>query len=171
MVLFNNKSDFISFQNIQYQISKNNKIFQKKSNKKQILHNLSGYFKSGLNAILGSSGAGKTTFLNILAKRIEKNDNNDLNGTLKINNQNYDADSFSKFSGYVMQEDLLLSNLTVKEYITFAADIRLSLPKEVKSQRIYNIIKQLKLEHCQDTIIGDQNSKGISGKFYLKIKN
>ncbi|KAL4441911.1 hypothetical protein ABPG74_003662 [Tetrahymena malaccensis] len=131
--------------------------------KKQILSNLTGYFKPGLNAILGSSGAGKTTFLNILSKRIEKNNKNDLIGDLKINNQDYNADSFSKFSGYVMQEDLLLSNLTVKEYIIFAADIRLSLSKEMKNQRINNIIKQLKLEHCQNTIIGDQNSKGISG--------
>ncbi|KAL4512258.1 hypothetical protein ABPG72_005260 [Tetrahymena utriculariae] len=86
-----------------------------------------------------------------------------LTGSQKINNQDYDADQFSRFAGYVMQEDLLLSNLTVKEYITFAADIRLTLPKQEKSQRVFNILKQLKLEVCQNTLIGDQQSKGISG--------
>ncbi|CAF4889829.1 unnamed protein product, partial [Rotaria magnacalcarata] len=55
-------------------------------NKKQqnILNNMSGIFKQGMNAILGSTGSGKSSLLDILADR---KDRQGLEGQVLINGQ------------------------------------------------------------------------------------
>ncbi|EAS02340.1 ABC-type transport system protein (macronuclear) [Tetrahymena thermophila SB210] len=131
--------------------------------KRVILNNLSGYFGKGLNAILGSSGAGKTSFLNILAKRIQNTKEIQLTGSVKVNGAQYTYEYFNKFAGYVMQDDYLLPTLTVKEYFQFAADLRLTCSEEEKKTKVNQIIKQLNLGRCQNSRIGDILSKGISG--------
>lgn len=65
---FQHKATAITFENIGYSLITENNV---NSTKKNILKNLNGSFSKGLNALLGASGAGKTTFLNILAKKIQ----------------------------------------------------------------------------------------------------
>ena len=58
--------------------------------------------------IMGASGAGKTSLLNIISDRISKNKGDTLkkeiylNDTVKVND-----DNFGKVSAYVMQDDIL----------------------------------------------------------------
>lgn len=52
---------------------------------KIILNGLTGYLPTGLNAILGSSGAGKTSFLNALARRIGNTKDVTFTGSVKAN--------------------------------------------------------------------------------------
>ena len=53
---------------------------------KQILENLNGYAKSGeCLAIIGGSGAGKSSFMNLLADRVEINNNVKVSGEVKVN--------------------------------------------------------------------------------------
>jgi ABC-type multidrug transport system ATPase subunit len=59
---------------------------------------------------MGASGAGKTTLLNVLACRIS-----DKQGTLKANNMDYTFRNFGDFANYVMQNDVLMQTLTVRE--------------------------------------------------------
>ena len=60
---------------------------------------------------MGASGAGKTTLLNILACRIQS-----LNeGKLYANNLQYDYNNFGDFANYVMQTDVLMQTLSVRE--------------------------------------------------------
>ena len=48
---------------------------------KYVLRNASGFFPGGkLSAIIGSSAAWKTSLLNIVACRLEKNNNNQASG-------------------------------------------------------------------------------------------
>jgi len=80
------------------------------------LKNLNGICLGGqVNAILGSSGAGKTSLLNILAKRITDGGNVILNGQIAANNIEYDGDVFATFASYIMQNDVLLETLTPRE--------------------------------------------------------
>ena len=61
-----------------------------------------------------------------------------------------------------MQNDVLMETMTPKETFEFAANLKYSDP-QIKQSRIADTIKCLKLEKCQNTIIGGITMKGISG--------
>jgi ABC-type multidrug transport system ATPase subunit len=48
---------------------------------------------------MGASGSGKTSLLNILAKRMDKNN---LKGVIQMNKKDYNLNDFSHHCGYVM---------------------------------------------------------------------
>jgi ABC-type multidrug transport system ATPase subunit len=80
---------------------------------KPILKNLNGVAQSAcLNAIMGASGAGKTTFLNYLSCRLTKTKNNTLGGQVFANNMPCTSELLSKTAAYVMQDDILMDTLT-----------------------------------------------------------
>jgi len=69
---------------------------------------------------MGPSGAGKTTFLNVLMGKVKR-----TGGSLFINGKEEEISKFKKVIGYVPQEDVMIRELTVKENIAFSAQIRL----------------------------------------------
>ena len=69
---------------------------------KQILHNLTGYAKPGqMLSIMGASGCGKTSLLNVLGQRIWLSKNSKLKGFIKCNNKEIKKNDFSKFGAFV----------------------------------------------------------------------
>ena len=117
---------------------------------------------------MGASGAGKTTLLNIIACKIPCTQKNEVkpgiaNGKLLINREPYDGRKFGNFANYIMQEDILLQSLTVRETLEYAGELTLNLPKLERSAKIEEIAKNLKLEECLDTLVGGTLLKGISG--------
>jgi len=70
-----------------------------------------------LCAIMGASGAGKTTLLNILNFR--NKGSLQIEGDVKINGKKANWDLISRYSGYVQQDDLFISTMTVREHLTF----------------------------------------------------
>lgn len=57
---------------------------------------------------MGSSGAGKTSLLNILSDRVSTNRGNRLSGKVMINDTvPLNQDVFGNIAGYVMQDDVL----------------------------------------------------------------
>ncbi|KAJ7965410.1 ABC transporter-like [Quillaja saponaria] len=64
-----------------------------------------------------------------------------------------------------MQDDVVFPHLTVKETLTYAALLRLpkTLSRKEKKERVVNVISELFLERCQNTIIGSEFVRGISG--------
>ncbi|WP_433862945.1 ABC transporter ATP-binding protein [Sphingobacterium thalpophilum] len=96
--------------------------------------------------LLGDSGTGKTTLLNILAglSRPET-------GTVKINSQNLaelsnsKLDHFrSRYIGFIFQEAHLLKNLTLVENIKLAQSLA---GEKVDVQQTHLVLQQLQLEH------------------------
>jgi ABC-type multidrug transport system ATPase subunit len=112
---------------------------------------------------MGASGAGKTSLLNILACRIDTSSSIHLQGDLLVNDQPYDFHTFGDFANYVMQTDILMQTLTVRETLEFAAALKLSVSVEERNARIGRLVRELKLEKCVDVLVGGSEVKGISG--------
>lgn len=131
-----------------------------------VLRNISGIHEAGrLLAILGPSGAGKTTFLNILGGNLKK-----TSGQIILNGEEACSPTdITEISAFVHQDDCLLSTMTVRETILFAAHMRLpyTMSNSKKAQRAANAICLLGLRKCQDTIIGStlmgEGTRGVSG--------
>lgn len=88
---------------------------------------------------MGTSGAGKTTLLNILAGRIT-----DFQGELFANHTPYDFNSFGGFANYVMQGEIMMQTMTVRETLEFAARLKNDDEEKVQN-KIKLIVQQLKL--------------------------
>ena len=132
---------------------------------KQILSNIKGAVHPGqLMAVMGASGAGKTTFLDILAR---KNKRGIPTGNFYVNGEKINDDDFRSVIGFVDQEDTMLPTLTVHETILDSAMLR--LPKDMsfqaKLQKVDDVERQLGIHHIRDQVIGSEegNGRGISG--------
>eukprot|EP00850_Spirogloea_muscicola_P012943 SM000085S23293 [mRNA] locus=s85:490739:494842:- [translate_table: standard] len=112
-------------------------------------------------AVVGPSGAGKSTFIDALAGRI---DPASLDGVILVNNKALTT-SFRRISGYVMQEDALYPQLTVRETLLISARLRISngVSHKAKIRRVDAMIQDLGLQDCAHTLIGNEESRGISG--------
>ncbi|GAB7338285.1 hypothetical protein MBLNU457_4603t2 [Dothideomycetes sp. NU457] len=132
---------------------------------KQILHDISGAVHPGqIMAIMGASGAGKTTFLDILAR---KNKRGTASGNIYVNGEKVSDNDYRSVIGFVDQDDTMLATLTVHETIMDSAMLR--LPKDmsmaVKRQKVEDVERQLGIWHIKDQFIGSEegSGRGISG--------
>ncbi|KAJ2898395.1 ABC-type branched-chain amino acid transport system ATPase component [Zalerion maritima] len=132
------------------------------SYKKTLLHSISASIKPGtLTAIIGGSGSGKTTLLNTLSERVSSSK---LEQTGRITFNGAEGVGSCRYA-YVMQQDILLPSLTVRETLGYAADLRLPPPctEEDRRRVVQDVIMELGLKECAETRIGDQLHKGASG--------
>ena len=129
---------------------------------KKILDGIDVHVASGtLTAILGASGSGKTSLLNSMSHRFSEK-HLSINGTILYNGDDRLA---SIRSTYVMQHDVLLPTLTVRETLQYAAELRLPPPtsEEERHAIVEEILLELSLKECADTRIGNSDHKGCSG--------
>nr|XP_023878663.1 ABC transporter G family member 22-like isoform X1 [Quercus suber]POE78106.1 abc transporter g family member 22 [Quercus suber] len=132
------------------------------SEEKDILNGITGSVNPGeVLALMGPSGSGKTTLLNLLGGRLIQPT---VRGSITYNDHPYSKFLKSRI-GFVTQDDVLFPHLTVKETLTYAALLRLpkTLTKEQKEKRAIDVIHELGLERCQDTMIGGSFVRGVSG--------
>lgn len=129
--------------------------------KKQIIYNVSGDVNSSeMLALMGPSGSGKTSMLSILGQRTTSK----VSGEILYGGRTMTPD-LKREIGYVSQDDILFSELTVFESFYFVAMLRLSkyMTKDDKLKRVHNTIETLGLMNCKDTIIGNNLMRGVSG--------
>ncbi|KAI7643084.1 hypothetical protein KC319_g12792, partial [Hortaea werneckii] len=132
---------------------------------KSILSGISGSVHPGeLLAIMGASGAGKTSFLDILARKKKRGA---VLGDFWLNGEKVSDDDFRSVIGFVDQDDTMLPTLTVHETILDSALLR--LPKDMsvasKIQKAEDVERQLGIYHIRHQVIGSEegNGRGISG--------
>ena len=118
--------------------------------------------KNELMVIMGPSGSGKTTLLKSFVQEIVPQA-----GEINIDGHNLlsNFSFFQKFIGYVPQDDLLFSNLSVYDNLYFSAKLRLPHIKEKDEidKRIDIILRQTGLYEKRDTRVGDVMHKSLSG--------
>ena len=96
----------------------------------QLLRQVTGSFRPGvLTALMGVSGAGKTTLMDVLAGR---KTGGYIEGDIRISGFPKKQETFARISGYCEQTDIHSPQVTVKESLIYSAFLR--LPKEVSKQ-------------------------------------
>ncbi|CAI5708092.1 unnamed protein product [Hyaloperonospora brassicae] len=134
---------------------------------KCILNKISGTVSRGqVLGLLGPSGSGKTTLLNALA--VVQNGQSKNSGELLIDG-NKVTRAYRRVAAYVQQDDTLYSTLTVRECITYSAQLRLplSMTDAAKRAMVERVIEELNLGHVAGSRIGvvggSSSERGISG--------
>ncbi|XP_043097817.1 broad substrate specificity ATP-binding cassette transporter ABCG2b [Puntigrus tetrazona] len=153
----------LTYQNIQYCIRESRGLCRKRGPEREILKNASGVMKTGLNAIMGATGSGKTSLLDVIAGR--KDPRGLRSGQVLVDNKVVTSD-LRLMSAYVVQDDILMGTLTVRENLLFSGNLR--LPRKQystadKEKKVESIIQELGLEDCADTKIGTEFLRGVSG--------
>lgn len=96
----------------------------------QLLREVTGAFRPGvLTALMGVSGAGKTTLMDVLAGR---KTGGYVEGDISISGFPKKQETFARISGYCEQNDIHSPQVTVKESLIYSAFLR--LPKEVSKE-------------------------------------
>ncbi|KAI8622996.1 multidrug resistance protein CDR1 [Xylariaceae sp. FL1651] len=127
---------------------------------KQLLRDVSGFVTPGkLVALMGSSGAGKTTLMDVLAQRKDKGI---VKGSILINGRPQGI-SFQRDTGYCEQNDVHEATATVREALLFSARLRqsYSVPDAEKIEYVEYIMGLPELFPLQHVVIGTPNS-GLS---------
>ncbi|KAK3167406.1 hypothetical protein OEA41_010533 [Lepraria neglecta] len=117
-----------------------NLMFQPKKCSKPILSGVTGEIKSGtLWGVMGASGAGKSTFINVLM-----GSQSHTYGITKVTGSPGAISKYKKIIGYVPQDDVVLPELTIQSHV----DI---------------LLKCLDLFHVKDSLVGSTAAPVVSG--------
>jgi ABC-type glutathione transport system ATPase component len=116
-------------------------------------------------AIMGASGCGKTSLLNVLSGRIVSMNGHEVKGNFSINGISVKPENLGPKVAFVTQEDTLCPTATPREALAFSARLRLppSVSYAERMRMVDEAIQVLRLDKCADSTIGDEMIKGISG--------
>lgn len=124
-----------------------------KGEPRRILDHVDGWVKPGtLTALMGVTGAGKTSLLDVLANRVTIGV---VTGQMLVDGRQRDS-SFQRKTGYVQQQDLHLETSTVREALRFSALLRqpASVSKEEKYAYVEEVIKMLGMDEYAEAVVG-----------------
>ena len=113
-------------------------------------------------ALLGPSGAGKTSLLDVISQRKTVGD---ISGRVLFDGRKVSKMRLKTDTAYIQQQDVLLGYFTVYEYILFHAFLKLPQAHsgEEKKRRCIEVMEKLCLQKCKDCRIGDPMKRGVSG--------
>ena len=128
-----------------------------------VVDNISGRLQKGtMTALLGGSGAGKTSLLNALCGRAYYGE---VHGDIFINGHRATVDEFTSSIGFVPQDDIVYAELTVRENFIFSGRFRLprDTPLGVIEELADSVLAKLGLSRKANSIVGDVTRRGVSG--------
>ncbi|KAJ6718435.1 ATP-BINDING CASSETTE TRANSPORTER, partial [Salix purpurea] len=114
--------------------------------KLQLLSDITGAFKPGvLTALMGVSGAGKTTLMDVLSGR---KTGGIIEGDIRIGGYPKVQQTFARISGYCEQNDIHSPQITVEESIIYSAWLRLppEIDEQTKSRFVEEVIETIELQ-------------------------
>ncbi|KAF3795441.1 ABC transporter G family member 39 [Nymphaea thermarum] len=128
----------------------------------QLLHDVSGAFRPGvLTALVGVSGAGKTTLMDVLAGR---KTGGYIEGSINISGYQKKQETFARVSGYCEQEDIHSPNLTVHESLIYSSWLRLSaeVNSETREMFVEEVMELVELDSLKNALVGLPGVDGLS---------
>lgn len=135
-----------------------------KGNGAVVLEGVTGEFPQGsVVAVMGGSGAGKSTFMNALANRAPYGN---VSGEVSLNGiAGESIGKYPRLVGFVPQDDIMHDDLSVYENLLYSAKLRLppSISPEQQRAIVEDVIEILDLGRIRDSVVGSAEKRGISG--------
>lgn len=121
---------------------------------REILRGLSGAaLPSRTLAIMGSSGAGKTTFLNAISARLREDGDCRLTGERLLGDVPFEY-KYRKLLAFVTQDDIVSATTTPYDALYFSLRIRRGTDPEATDRKVNAMLEELNLTAARNTIVG-----------------
>nr|Q8GU88.1 RecName: Full=ABC transporter G family member 39; Short=OsABCG39; AltName: Full=Pleiotropic drug resistance protein 7; Short=OsPDR7 [Oryza sativa Japonica Group]BAD24998.1 PDR-like ABC transporter [Oryza sativa Japonica Group]BAD25007.1 PDR-like ABC transporter [Oryza sativa Japonica Group]CAD59570.1 PDR-like ABC transporter [Oryza sativa Japonica Group] len=154
----------ITFDNIRYSVDMPQEMKDKgvTEDRLLLLKGVSGAFRPGvLTALMGVSGAGKTTLMDVLAGR---KTGGYIEGDISISGYPKKQETFARIAGYCEQNDIHSPHVTVYESLLYSAWLR--LPSEVDSEArkmfVEEVMELVELTSLRGALVGLPGVNGLS---------
>ncbi|XVF66041.1 hypothetical protein PTKIN_Ptkin10aG0002200 [Pterospermum kingtungense] len=154
----------VMFQDVQYYVDTPLEMRERgyKDKKLQLLSDITGAFRPGvLTALMGVSGAGKTTLMDVLSGR---KTGGIIEGDIRIGGYPRVQDTFARVSGYCEQTDIHSPLITVEESLVYSTWLRLpsEIDSKTKADFIKKVIETIELDGIRDSLVGIPGVNGLS---------
>ncbi|KAH1107226.1 hypothetical protein J1N35_010994 [Gossypium stocksii] len=127
-----------------------------------LLRGITGAFRPGvLTALMGVSGAGKTTLMDVLAGR---KTGGYIEGSIKVSGFPKTRETFARISGYCEQADIHSPHLTVHESVLYSAWLRLApeVNSETRKMFLKEVMELVELNAWGQALVGLPGVNGLS---------
>lgn len=154
----------MAFDNVNYYVDMPSEMRQQgvEENRLQLLRGVSGTFRPGvLTCLMGVSGAGKTTLMDVLAGR---KTGGYIEGSITISGYPKKQETFARISGYCEQTDIHSPFVTVYESLVYSAWLRLpaEVDKELRKTFVEEVMDLVELNNLRQALVGLPGVNGLS---------
>ncbi|KAM7490318.1 hypothetical protein LguiA_033239 [Lonicera macranthoides] len=128
----------------------------------ELLKGVSGAFRPGvLTALMGISGAGKTTLMDVLAGR---KTGGYIDGTITISGYPKRQETFARIAGYCEQTDIHSPHVTVYESLQYSAWLRLPPEVDTATRKMFieEVMALVELNPLREALVGLPGVNGLS---------
>ncbi|WRX10696.1 ABC transporter-like [Theobroma cacao] len=113
-----------------------------------------------LTALMGASGAGKTTLMDVLSGR---KTGGHIEGDIRIGEYPKVQEAYARISGYCEQTDIHSPQITVGESVMYSAWLRLpaEFDKHKRLEFVAEVLQMIELDEIKDALVGVTGVSGI----------